>query len=137
MAEFDPGIRDDFDPRVDSPDTLPTDPNVSVEFKPVGNPRGDGYSIALPVPTAAQIAAGLGGDPVRILAADATRALAQVTAVTGMVSIANDPAQLVNGIGALIPQNVNLTLYTMGEVWAAIPPGGSAASVSVWTERIA
>jgi len=136
MAEFDPGIEDDFDPHVDNPDTLAEDPNIAVAFTPVGNARGDGYTLTLPAPTASQIAAGQGGDAVRVLAADVTRAVAQIIALDGPVSIANDPSQLVNGVGARIPQNVTIPLTTIDEVWAAIPPAGTVGTVSVWTERV-
>jgi len=125
---------DDFDPRLDNPDILPTDPILEVTKFPVNcNPVGDGFTTDLPVGVN-----GAAGQAFQILSLDPTRAIAHVIAVGGPIMVSNDPSSMINGRGAIIPQNVILDVTTSAELWAAIPGATSpvAASASVWFEQV-
>jgi hypothetical protein len=131
MADkFEPSTDDDFDPRTDHPDTLPTDPEIVVETKPVGLPFGDGWSLPLTG------SAGANGVPVQLLSAEVTRARALVRAIDGDIMIAGDPSRMINGLGYIIEAGSADEITTRDDVYVCTPAGTSSARVAVWVERI-
>jgi hypothetical protein len=131
MADtFEPSTDDDFDPRTDHPDTLPTDPNVSVETVPVGLPFGDGWSLPLVGSSTAN------GAPVQLLSAEVTRARALIRAIDGDVMIAGDPSRMINGFGYIIEAGSADEITSRADVYVCTPAGTTTATVAVWVERV-
>lgn len=135
MAEFDPG-EDEFNPRVDNPDTLGADPILDVQFDPKGYPAGDGWAVTL---DGSLVNGQWYSKPVQLLAQDPARVRALVRAVKSDIMIASDRGRLINGYGHIISAGSSEEIQSFTEIWVCLAPSSTTPltdMVTVWAERM-